>query len=43
MKKDFGKEIMSKIKKEDIKQTPKFVFVFKHTLIWLFLAISVFI
>lgn len=43
MKKNFGKEIMSKIKKEDIKQTPKFVFVFKHAFVWIFLFLSILI
>ena len=43
MKTTFGKEILNKIKKEDIKQIPKYIFTIKHILIWLFLGISIFI
>ncbi len=43
MKTKFGKDILNKIKKEDIKQIPKYIFTIKHILIWLFLGISIFI
>lgn len=42
-KKDFAWEILNKIKKEDIKQIPKHVFIFKHVLIWIFLFLSILI
>lgn len=43
METKFGKDILNKIKKEDIKKIPKYIFTIKHILIWLFLAISIFI
>jgi hypothetical protein len=43
MKTEFGKDILNKIKKEDIKKIPKYVFTLKHMFIWLFLGISIFI
>ncbi len=43
MKKDFSKGIVDKIKKENIKQTPKYIFVLKHLSVWFFLVFSVII
>jgi hypothetical protein len=43
MKKNFSEEILNKIKKEDIKQIPKYVFILKHSIIWFFLFLSVLI
>ncbi|MFK7779786.1 MAG: hypothetical protein QM490_01450 [Candidatus Gracilibacteria bacterium] len=43
IKKDFGKEILNKIKKEDIKQIPKHVFIIKHVIVWIFLFLSIFV
>lgn len=42
-KKEIGNKILNKIKKEDIKKIPKYVFTIKHILIWLFLCVSIFI
>lgn len=39
--KDFSKNILNKIKKENIKQVPKYLFVTKNILVWLFLVISI--
>lgn len=41
MKKDFSKDIIDKIKKEDIKQTSKKFFYIKYLFIWLFFLISI--
>jgi len=37
----FSKKLLEKIKNEEIKQTPKYIFVFKNIFIWLFLSISI--
>lgn len=39
--KKFSKDLFDRIKKEDIKQTPKYVFVFKSTIVWFLLLFSI--
>jgi hypothetical protein len=41
MKKDFSKDLLKKIKKEEIKQIPKYVFVLKNIFLWLFFIVSI--
>jgi len=41
LKKDFWKNLISKIKKEKINQVPKYIFIFKNVLIWFFLFFSI--
>lgn len=43
MKKDFSKVIVNKIKKENIKQIPRCVFVLKYISVWFFLIFSIFV
>ncbi len=40
LKKGFGKELIKKIEKEEVKQIPKYVFVIKHLFVWIFLIFS---
>ena len=39
--KKFNKNLLEKIKKEEIKQTPKYIFVLKNIFIWVFLIVLV--
>jgi len=41
--KKFNKNLLDRLKKEDIKQIPKYIFVFKNIVIWFFLIISIFL
>lgn len=37
----FSKKVLEKLKKDEIKQIPKIFFVFKNTLFWVFLVLSI--
>lgn len=41
--KNFNKNLLDRIKNEEIKQTPKYIFIFKNIAIWFFLIISIFL
>lgn len=41
--KNFSKDILEKIKKDNIKQTPKYIFLIKNYIFWFFLAITIII
>lgn len=41
MKKNFSKDLLQKIKKDDVKQIPKYIFVLKNIFVWLFLFVSI--
>jgi hypothetical protein len=41
LKKNFSENLLKKLKKDDIKQIPKAVFICKHISVWLFLTLSV--